>query len=118
MKRFQKTSKDVSCFCGHKQVAVLHFDSPRAQKCCLANDEKSNKSYRTFEFKVALAISSVCHVQVTFLSGPPLVSSVDEILCPRRWLSRGTPTNRKIFHCVSISNAEWSAGGEEGWEKR
>ncbi|XDV44316.1 hypothetical protein PO909_012616 [Leuciscus waleckii] len=72
-------SKDVSCFCGHKQVAVLHFDSPRAQKCCLANDEKSNKSYRTFEFKVALAILSVCHVQDWALPGTTTVESTDTV---------------------------------------
>lgn len=69
--------------------------------------KKSNKSYRTWEFKVARVTWSACHVQLTFLSGMPVVSSVDEILCPRRWLSRGTRTNRKIFHCVSISNGEW-----------
>lgn len=57
------------------------------------------------------ATRSACHVQLTFLSGAPVVSSVDGILCPRRRLSRGTPTNRKIFHCVSISNGE---RGEEG----
>lgn len=57
------------------------------------------------------ATRSACHVQLTFLSGTPVVSSVDGILCPRRRLSRGTPTNRKIFHCVSISNGE---RGEEG----
>lgn len=57
------------------------------------------------------ATRSACHVQLTFLSGAPVVSSVDGILCPRRRLSPGTPTNRKIFHCVSISNGE---RGEEG----
>lgn len=83
------------------------FRPPRPNKPGLANNKKSNKSYRTWEFKVPRAAWSACHVQLTFLSGMPVVSSVDEILRPRRWLSRGTRTNRKIFHCVSISNGEW-----------
>lgn len=103
------------CFGGFFSVCsdkkLLRFQPRRPNTAGLANNKKSNKSYGTWEFKVPRATWSACHVQLTFLSGMPVVSSVDEILCPRRWLSRGTRTNRKIFHCVSISNGEW---GEEG----
>lgn len=90
-----------------KRNIFFVFSLGRRTRMAFANNKKSNKSYRTWEFKVAPATLGACHVQLTFLSGMPVVSSVDEILCPRRWLSRGTRTNRKIFHCVSISNGGW-----------
>lgn len=119
-KKKGKKGLTLSSILGNAATTKLHR---RPNEHGLANNKKSNKSYRTWEFKVARATWSACHVQLTFLSGMPVVSSVDEILCPRRWLSRGTRTNRKIFHCVSISNGEWrverrASGGAVGEEAR